>query len=160
MSAKTREAESANEAVAETKSKAPTRPPGLKVLDKLVGRWTISGGSEGEVSYEWMDGGFFLFQRGEVKRDDGKYKYRGFIGYEHGPGAEPAKVITSRLYTSTGDTLDYTSEADEKGMTIWFGAKGSPAVYRGEWSDDGNTLSGEWKWPGGGYKETMTRQKA
>jgi hypothetical protein len=35
--------------------------------------------------------------------------------------------------------------------------KGSPNVYRGEWSDDGNTLTGEWVWPGGGYKETMTR---
>jgi hypothetical protein len=35
--------------------------------------------------------------------------------------------------------------------------KGSPNVCRGEWSDDGNTLTGEWVWPGGGYKETMTR---
>ncbi len=157
MSTKTREPESESETVA--KSKVPTRPPGLKVLDKLVGRWKISGGSEGEVTYEWTDGGFFLFQRGEVKRDEGTYKYRGFIGYEHSPGAEPAKVITSRLYTSTGDTLDYTSEVDDKGMTIWFGPKGSPSAYKGEWSDDGNTLRGEWQWPGGGYKETMTRQK-
>jgi hypothetical protein len=30
-------------------------------------------------------------------------------------------------------------------------------VAKGEWSDDGNTLSGEWVWPGGGYNETMTR---
>jgi hypothetical protein len=37
------------------------------------------------------------------------------------------------------------------------GEKGSPAVYRGEWSDDGDTLAGEWQYPGGGYKETMTR---
>jgi hypothetical protein len=42
-------------------------------------------------------------------------------------------------------------------MTIWMGEKGSPAVYTGTFGPDGNTIEGEWEWPGGGYKETMTR---
>lgn len=130
---------------------------GLQVLDKLVGTWKISGGAKGETTYEWMDGGFFLIQRGQVERDGQEFTYMQVIGYDRAPGAEPADAITGRLYTSTGDTLLYTCEADDKTLTIWFGEKGSPAVYRGEWSDDGNTLDGEWEWPGGGYKETMTR---
>ena len=79
------------------------------------------------------------------------------IGHDRSPEGETADVITGRLYTSNGDTLLYTCEPDDKGLTIWFGEKGSPAVYRGEWSEDGNRLEGEWEWPGGGYKETMTR---
>ena len=75
--------------------------------------------------------------------------------------AEPScapEVITSPLYTNRGDTMSYTHEVDEKGVTRWFGAKGSPAVFRAQWSDD-NTLTGAWEWPGGGYKLTMTRIK-
>jgi hypothetical protein len=45
-------------------------------------------------------------------------------------------------------------------MTIWMGEKGSPAVYRGTFSADGNMIEGEWEWTGGGYKETMTRAGA
>ncbi len=67
--------------------------------------------------------------------------------------------MTSRLYTSRGDTLGYTHEVNEKDMTTWFGAKGSPALFKAKWSDGGNTLSGAWEWPGGGYKLTMTRVK-
>jgi hypothetical protein len=45
-------------------------------------------------------------------------------------------------------------------MTIWMGEKGSPAVYTATFSADGGTIEGEWKWSGGGYKETMTRARA
>jgi hypothetical protein len=138
---------------------APAPQPDLKVLDKLVGTWKISGGQgKGKTTYEWMDGGFFLIQRGELDGEAGKFKYMQIIGHEHSPESpEPSPEITGRLYTSNGGSLSYTCEADDKSMTIWYGPKGSPNVYRGEWSDEGNTLSGEWKWPGGGYKETMTR---
>ncbi len=34
----------------------------LKSLDRLVGTWNVSGGAKGQVSYEWMEGGFFLIQ--------------------------------------------------------------------------------------------------
>lgn len=134
-----------------------TRDPRLQALDRLVGTWKISGETEGEATYEWMEGGHFLIQRGEVKRPEGSFAYIQFIGLERTPGGEEPEHITGRLYSSDGNVLQYTSEADDKTLTIWMGEKGSPAVYRGEWSDDGNTLSGEWEWPGGGYKETMTR---
>ena len=34
----------------------------LSTLDKLVGTWKLSGDTDGTVTYEWMEGGFFLFQ--------------------------------------------------------------------------------------------------
>ncbi len=138
---------------------APTteRPAGLAALEKLVGTWKVSGEAQGETTYEWMDGGHFLLQRGVFERAGLKYAYRGVIGYDRAPGGAPADTITERIYTSSGETLDYTSEIGERTLTVWFGTKGSPSVYRGEFSEDGNTLCGEWAWPGGGYKEVMTR---
>ena len=42
--------------------------------------------------------------------------------------------------------------------TIRGGVRGSPAYYQGRFSDDGNTVTGEWVYPGGGgYHSTATR---
>jgi hypothetical protein len=78
------------------------------------------------------------------------------IGYDHALGAEPSNVMTSRLYTDQGATLGYTHEVDDKGVTSWFGEKGSPTVFKARWIDE-NTLTGAWEWPGGGYKLTLSR---
>ncbi len=37
--------------------------PDLKSLDRLVGTWEMSGEVSGTVSFEWMEGGFFLTRR-------------------------------------------------------------------------------------------------
>jgi len=137
-------------------SEAPTPNSGLRPLDKLVGTWKVSGEARGQLTYEWMDGGFFLIAHGDTEQGGQRTKHTEIIGYDHEAGAAPADVLTSRLYTNRGDTLSYTHEVDEQGMTSWFGAKGSPAVFRARWSDE-NTLNGAWEWPGGGYKLTMTR---
>jgi len=145
---------------APTEPTAPTPAPDLKALgDKLVGRWKISGESVGETTYEWMEGGFFLIQRGHVARPEATYDFIQIIGYDRTPGNEPGDEITGRLYTSGGDTLTYICEAGERTLTIWFGEKGSPSFYKGEFSEDGGTIAGAWHWPSGGYEETMTRQK-
>jgi hypothetical protein len=143
----------------DTERVQPTGPPAdIKALgDRLVGSWKVSGESEGETSWEWMEGGFFLIQRGWTRREGVEQEYLQIIGYDRMPGSEPADAITGRLYTSHGDTLAYTCELEGDTMTIWMGKKGSPAVYRGTFSADGNTIEGAWEWPGGGYEETMTR---
>jgi len=57
-------------------------------------------------------------------------------------------------------SLHTTYEVDDETLTIWGGEKGSPAYYKGKWSDDGNTNTGAWHYPGGGgYEATMTRVK-
>jgi hypothetical protein len=79
------------------------------------------------------------------------------VGLRPDARAEPADAITGRLYTNHGDTLAYVCEIDGDTITIWMVEKGSPAVHSGTFSADGNMIEGGWEWPGGGYKETMTR---
>ncbi len=35
--------------------------------DMLVGTWQLSGGAEGTIRYEWMEGGRFLIQHVDLK---------------------------------------------------------------------------------------------
>ena len=125
--------------------------------DRLVATWKIAGEAEGETTWEWMEGGFFLIQRGWTRREGIEQTYLQIIGHDRTPGSEPADAITGRLYTNHGDTLTYVCEVDGDTMTIWMGEKGSSAAYTGTFSADGNTIEGGWEWPGGGYRETMTR---
>jgi len=106
-----------------------------------------------------MEGGFFLIARGDTEQNGQRTKHVEIIGYDHEAGAEPADTLTSRLYTNRGDSLSYTHEIDDKGMTSWFGPKGSPAFFKARWIDD-DTLTGAWEWPGGGYKLTLSRAGA
>ena len=48
-------------------------------------------------------------------------------------------------------------ELKENTFMIWGGEKGSPAFFKGTFSPDGNTCTGAWVFPGGGYSTTMTR---
>ncbi|WP_152654521.1 hypothetical protein [Oceanobacillus sp. CFH 90083] len=133
--------------------------PGMKALERMVGTWKISGGANGEATFEWMEGGFFLMQHGLIEQNGVMHKALEIIGCEKPFGADkPNETITSRSYTDSGDTLDYTYEMDGDTLTIWGGPKGSPAFSRATFSEDGNTLSGAWEWPGG-YNFVMTRIK-
>ncbi len=138
---------------------SPLPNPDLKKLDRLVGRWKVSGGAHGEVSYEWMEGGFFLLQKVELDHDGHKIKGLEIIGHEQLFGAEPGAEIKSRYYDNLGSTFDYVYELDDDTLTIWGGEKGSPAYYRGKFSDDGDTISGGWVYPGGGYEANSNRIK-
>jgi hypothetical protein len=139
----------------------PTPNPDLKSLERLVGAWRQSGGVEGTVTYEWMEGGFFLVQHVDLEHDGHKIKGMEIIGHLQRFGEEPSREIKSRFYSfMDGLTLDYVYEAEGDTLTIWGGEKGSPAYYRGRFSADGNTLTGGWVYPGGGgYEATTTRIK-
>jgi len=130
----------------------------LRTLDRLVGTWTVTGGAEGTVRYEWMPGRFFLLQHVELTQFGEPVTGLEVIGNLR-PFGEPAGAdVVSRFYDSTGNTLDYVYELADDTLTIWGGAKGSPAYYRGTFSSDGTTVDGEWVYPGGGgYPSTMTR---
>lgn len=70
----------------------------------------------------------------------------------------PSEEIWTRVYSFVdGLTLDYVYELDGDTLTIWGGGKGSPAYYRGEFSPDGDAVTGAWHWPGGGYSANMAR---
>jgi hypothetical protein len=126
----------------------------------LVGTWKISGGIEGQITFEWMEGGFFLVQHIDLEHNGRKIKGIEIIGHEQKFGAEPSEEIKTRVYSFLdGMTLDYVYEMDGYTLTIWAGEKNSPAYYKGKISDDGNTMIGEWTYPGGGYKATGTKVK-
>ncbi|GAA1721448.1 hypothetical protein [Nonomuraea bangladeshensis] len=130
----------------------------LKALDRLVGTWAVTGGAEGTVRYEWMPGGFFLFQHVELTHDGHRITGLEVIGNLRPFGEPVGADVVSRFYDSAGDTLDYVYELTGDKLTIWGGAKGSPAYYEGTFSADGATVTGAWVYPGGGgYASTMTR---
>lgn len=129
--------------------------PDLQTLARLVGTWHVTGATEGTVTYEWVPGGFFLFQHVELGGNRGLE----VIGHEQTFGDDPSADIRSRYYGfCEGETLDYTYELVDDTLTIWSGERGSPAYYEGTFSDDGNTVTGAWHYPGGGgYATVSTR---
>ena len=137
---------------------APEPQPDLKRLDRLVGTWKVTGGTQGTVTYEWMEGGFFLIQHVDLEQDGQPIKGIEIIGHLRPFGEAPSADIHSRYYDTQGNTLDYVYELEGDTLTIWGGARGSPAYYKGTFSADGNTCAGAWVYPGGGgYESTMTR---
>ena len=133
--------------------------PDLRSLERLVGTWEMSGDVRGTVTYEWMEGGFFLLQRVELEQQEGQ-KIKGIevIGHERPFGAEPDEEIRSRFYSNTGDTLDYVYELEGDTLKIWAGERDSPAYFEGTLSADDDTLTGAWYYPGGGgYEVVSTR---
>jgi hypothetical protein len=137
---------------------SPKPNPDLKSLERLVGTWKVTDDAQGEVRYEWTEGGFFLTQHVDLVKDGRKIKGVEFIGHLQPLGEKPSKEIRTRFYSFTdGLTLDYVYEIEGDTLTIWGGEKGSPAYYKGKFSADGNTLTGAWVYPGGGYKTTTTR---
>ena len=136
----------------------PTPAADLQALDRLVGEWRVSGGAEGTIAYEWMEGGFFLVQRVDLSQYDQTVRGVEIIGHTQPFGGEPSEDIRSRYYDNMGNTFDYVYEMEGDTLTIWAGEKGSPAFYRGTFSPDGDTLAGAWEYPGGGgYESTSTR---
>jgi len=143
-----------------SQNEQPAPNADLKGLEKLVGAWKQSGGISGEITYEWMEGGFFLIQRVDLDQDGHKIKGMEVIGHLQLFGEEPSKDIKSRFYGSGGETFDYVYEVEGDTLTIWGGERGSPAYYKGQFSKDGNTLTGGWVYPGGGgYEAVSTRVK-
>ena len=65
-----------------------------------------------------------------------------------------AFIASARSYN--GHVFAISVEGDT--LTIWGGERGSPAYYRGTFSQDGNTLSGAWVYPGGGGYESTSKR--
>lgn len=132
----------------------------LQRLGRLAGTWKLAGGVTGTTTYEWLDGGHFLLQRGVLDHDGHRVSMTEIIGRSRPFGEEPGTEITARSYDADGNTLDYVYELDGDTLTIWGGFKGSPGYFRGTFSGTGGTgdrLTGDWVYPGGGYHAEMER---
>jgi hypothetical protein len=140
--------------------------PALKRLEKLVGTWELKGRTlnskedniSGQVVIEWMAGGFFLQQRGEIHS-------MGFSGYSlEIVGYDPATDIFPSTVYSNMDGVPAAYYWDVQGDIVTHWTKGSK--YTGTFSKDGNTLSGGWRPDtgteeneGNAYDAVMTRVK-
>ncbi len=143
---------------AQEQHSAPQPSEALRRLNRLVGTWQVTDEAQGQVRYEWLEGGFFLIQHVDLEHSGTRHRGIEMIGHERGFGAEaPGEDIKSRYYDNQGNTLDYVYELQGATLTIWGGERGSPAFFRGTFNADDSVMTGGWEWPGGGYRTTMTR---
>jgi hypothetical protein len=102
----------------------------VRALDRLVGRWSVTGGATGTVEYAWMDGGFFLQQRVEPEQDGQRIRGVEIIGLPRPFMEEAREHVHSRFYDNQGNALDHVHQMDSDTYTIWAGEAGSPAFYQ------------------------------
>jgi hypothetical protein len=54
---------------AQSHRQPPEPSPDLRSLgERLVGVWEVSGGAQGRVTFEWMEGDFFLIQHVDLEQ--------------------------------------------------------------------------------------------
>jgi hypothetical protein len=111
----------------------------------VVGTWKLTGGAEGEIRYEWMEGGFFLAQHVNLTAFGRNIGGIEVIGHLHRIGERPTGEIWTRFYSFLdGLTLDYVYELDGKTPTIWFMRKNSDNRFKATFSDNANSFKGAW----------------
>ena len=141
-----------------------TPDPALKRLEKLVGTWSIKGRTldsqddniSGWVTIEWLPGGFFLQQRGEMEFMGSKIHSLEIVGYD-----PSTKAFFSNVYSNmAGVPAPYEWDVQGNVVTHWT----EESKYTGTLSEDGNILSGGWRPEEGkegpenvAYDATMTR---
>jgi hypothetical protein len=145
--------------MSETNPRDAAPSAALKCIgDALAGTWQLSGGAEGVIRYEWAEGGRFLIQHVDVKVFGRQIKGIEMIGHLHRVGEPPSEEVWSRFYSQLdGLTLDYVYELRGKELTIWFMKKRSDNRFVATFADDGQSYTGAWAWPGGGYAITGMR---
>lgn len=130
----------------------------VRALDRLVGTWEVADGATGTVTYEWMEGCYFLLQRVELEQFGQEHIGMEVIGNLRSFGQEPTSDVYSRFHDNEGHTLDYVYELKGDTLTIWGEERGSEAKFVGTFNEDDTVMAGEWVYPGGGgYDSTMTR---
>ncbi len=122
-----------------------TPDPALKRLEKLVGTWDIKGRTldslkdniSGRVIIEWLPGGFFLQQRGEMDIMGVKVYSLEILGYDPATNTFPSHVYSNL----DGFAHPYFWDVQDNVVTHW--TEGSK--YTGTFSEDGNMLLGGWR---------------
>ncbi|HSW65769.1 MAG TPA: hypothetical protein VLI54_01360 [Bacillota bacterium] len=128
--------------------------PAMQQLKHLIGHWRNDGGAPGTSTYKWGLGGHFLIQEFKTETPSG----RRLSGIEYITWDEDTQSLRSHLMADDGSNFTYTYQFDDDGtMWNWFGDKESDNFFKGMLSKDGNTITGRWQWPGGGFDVTSVR---
>ena len=133
----------------DARQQAPEPNSALGSLEVMVGTWDLKGresGPDGEihgrVTFEWMEGGFYLVQHVDLDHIGNGIKGVEYTGYD-----ESNEVLKSCFFGNTGPgpfggvALEYVWEAGDDTLTIRGGFVGSSAAFKGEFGDDGNTIT-------------------
>ena len=150
-------------------STSPMYAP-LKPFSRLIGGWNLKHRDlntkeewDGHDTFEWLPGGRFLaFHHHEDDNDstsgiDGVMIIGNEMGWEE---SEPAKEIVGHWFeSSSGHHYKYIWEIDGDDVQFWLISKQSGMHFKGAFSEDGNTITGAWTWPGGGYDLVMQKEE-
>ena len=142
----------------------------LQPFTRLIGTWSLkhkdlNTGEKwaGHDSFEWLSGGHFLAfhhhedNNGSTNGIDGVMIIGNEMGWEE---TEPDKEIVGHWFeSSSGHHYKYIWEIDGDTVQFWLISKQSGMQFKGAFSEDGNTISGAWTWPGGGYNLVMQKEE-
>jgi hypothetical protein len=109
----------------------------LKSLEKLIGRWKVSGEAYGEVTFNWMEGGFFMVQDIDLIGAKGIE----FIGYDEKEG-----ILKSHYFDDRGNILECTYMISETEHIVTIDTPGIKGEFNGKFCDNGKIIYGNWKW--------------
>ena len=88
-----------------------------QTLNRLVGMWKISGEAEGTVTYEWMEGGFFLIQYVDLEQDGQRNKGLEIIGHVQpfgGSRARTSSPVTTTPWATPSTTCTSSKETHSR----------------------------------------------
>jgi len=111
----------------------------LSELEVLVGEWSaeVPGFDvDARTSFEWLEGGGFLIQRATVDRPE-------FPNGVMVIGATgPDGALQEHYFDSRGVHRLYEMTLEDGVWTLWRDGPDWPQRFVGEFSDDGNTITG------------------
>ena len=124
----------------------PTADDALRKLDPLVGEWTLEatwpngekwpGG--GTFSFEWHASGRHLVQRGTAELPEAPDNVSII-------GCDGAKGTYFQLYSDERDVCRiYEMSIDDREWKLWRQGEPFSQRFTATFSDDGNTLTGQW----------------
>ena len=111
-------------------------------LTALVGAWkTTAPGmkAEGLTTFEWLEGGGFLIERSTVARPE----FPNSISIIGPTGADGG--LQQHYFDSRGVARVYEMTLANGTWTLFREGPDWPQRYVGEFSDDGNTITGRWE---------------
>lgn len=137
----------------------------LQPFARLIGNWKLKHRDlntkeewDGHDTFEWLPGGRFLafyHHEGGNAGIDGVMIIGNEMGWEE---TEPGDEIVGHWFeSSSGHHYKYFWEIAGDTVQFWLNSKKSGMCFKGEFSEDGNVISGTWRWPGGGYDLVIQR---
>lgn len=135
------------ETMADSLIKTPTPGPDQALLEPFVGIWNTTGVIKGADAmpdlpingtdvYEWLPGGFFLLHRVDVFLGEARAQSIEIIGFDPGLGQ-----YTLHSFDHQGHTALMHATVQNGVWTF----KGTTMRFTGQFSADGDTITGIWE---------------